>query len=272
MAGVANGHAAVVPLANRSAPVWVARFSSMSAPIDHSGKTFGCLAVLRKAPSRRLPSGGVAAYWVVRCGCGVEREMKAQSLVSRAHVRCGAKTCTLSPSAMVHVPCTRCGSVRLMQRRSNSGRQCRSCTQTRNNTARGKPAHNRLPGDEGAFNNLFGRYIKSARERGVGFDLDRETFRALTKQDCFYCGVTPSQIIVGRKGSPVPYLYNGVDRPSSELPYQADNAIPCCGPCNWMKGDTPFDEFMRRIKVIAERQRARQIVPPGSGNRVFRAK
>src|SRR5437899_3236677 len=52
-----------------------------------------------------------------------------------------------------------------------------------------------LPSGEAAFNSLYRNYEFGAKRRGRKFNIPRELFRELTKQNCFYCGTPPSQIL-----------------------------------------------------------------------------
>lgn len=238
----------------------------MSAPIDHAGAVFGCLTAVRKAATRRLPSGGVRAYWVVQCQCGRMKEMGAQSLKNRRHASCGAD-CSLRLSAIANVSCARCGAHYSIKRGSiakgrGSQRLCTKCRSVSGaNAVRGKPAHNRLKGDIGSFNLLLARYRAGAKARGLAFELDRDGFRKLTKSECHYCGAQPGQAIAGRKGDPTPYVYNGVDRIDSTRGYVHLNTVACCGVCNYMKGDMSYEDFMRHVVRIASRTQA---LPPAS--------
>jgi len=63
----------------------------MSALTDLTGRTFGRLLVLERAPSRRSPSGSVKAYWVCRCECGTLRTIPSGNLSSGNSVGCGCQ-------------------------------------------------------------------------------------------------------------------------------------------------------------------------------------
>lgn len=236
----------------------------MSAPIDHSGKVFGCLTVVRKASSRKLPSGGTKAYWLVRCECGHEKQMGAQAMKSRRHASCGIDTCTLRWLAPTEVSCICCGSKYTIQRGSifkgeKSRRICAKCRSLLGADAvRGKPAHNRLPGSEGAFNLLFSRYRRGAKERGICFSLSRDEFRSISGKPCQYCGAPPGQVCVGSKGDPTPFIYSGVDRVSSDQGYLSGNVVACCATCNYMKGYLGYEQFLAHVKRICEMTRSDQ--------------
>lgn len=229
---------------------------------DHTGKVFGCLTAVAMAPTRIGPTGNKRNFWLVRCVCGHEKEMQTAKLVGRhRHITCGAKTCSQRHDAPTEVHCNTCGRAYLVQRqraRKPGARRCTRCISKANVQAiTGVPAHNRLPGDEGSFRNLLGRYVRNAEQRGIEFRLSKELFREITKRECHYCGVEPSQVIFAhRKGKALPYVYNGVDRLDSDCGYEDGNVVACCHACNWMKSDRPESEFLERIFAIADRARA----------------
>ena len=112
--------------------------------------------------------------------------------------------------------------------------------------------------EEIAFRLLFINYRKGAQKRGLSFDLDDETFRRLTKEDCFYCGQPPAQVatyrqvyksVVTVRGS---YIYNGIDRRNSKLGYVDENCVSCCGQCNRAKSDMSFEDFMSWIARLSK--------------------
>lgn len=57
--------------------------------VDHTGKTFGRLFVLRRAPDFHRTSGKAIPAWVCVCGCGNECVVRAMQLVSGHTQSCG---------------------------------------------------------------------------------------------------------------------------------------------------------------------------------------
>ena len=98
-----------------------------------------------------------------------------------------------------------------------------------------------------AARNLFNKY----RLRGLSNDITYLEFLELTSSDCFYCGAKPSNLRKFPKGDT--YLYNGLDKKIPNQGYILNNIVPCCWRCNKMKCDTPFEEFVELIKLIAKR-------------------
>lgn len=106
-----------------------------------------------------------------------------------------------------------------------------------------------LPKGEAAFNTLFGKYKKQANERGYLFEIEKEDFRNLVKQNCFYCGSEPKQFYKSGKHNGI-FLYNGLDRVENEIGYRLDNVVPCCGKCNLAKRNVSLEDFCNWIQRI----------------------
>lgn len=113
------------------------------------------------------------------------------------------------------------------------------------------PPRNQLTGDSAAFNQLFGSYKKGAKRRKLPFELTEKEFRALTKQDCYYCGVKPNYSFKNRSCSSC-YIYNGIDRIDTKSGYTKENSRPCCKICNFAKGQLSEDEFWMWLKRISD--------------------
>ena len=113
---------------------------------------------------------------------------------------------------------------------------------------------NKLPEGESAFNSLYSSYKKSAMRRNYPWELTIDEFKVLTKQDCYYCGIPPSNIVY--KGfTNGGYLTNGVDRINNLLGYTLANARSCCKQCNIAKGVLSEDEFYKWVKAVARKAR-----------------
>jgi len=115
---------------------------------------------------------------------------------------------------------------------------------------RGRP---KLPDGVYSFNYLFGSYKWEAGNRGLTFELSKENFKLLTKQDCYYCGIKPYRVIYGRHAS-TPYVYNGIDRRNNNEGYTVTNSVACCKTCNLAKRDLTEKEFYEWIERIMEYQ------------------
>jgi len=112
------------------------------------------------------------------------------------------------------------------------------------------------PGQSGR-NALLSSYRYSASERNLEWSLSDDEFDRITKEDCFYCGVEPTQKSVSTKSNATTlehrtYLYNGIDRVDNSRGYEPGNVVPCCRVCNRAKDIRTRDEFLAWIKRVAE--------------------
>lgn len=107
----------------------------------------------------------------------------------------------------------------------------------------------KLAQGESSFNSLYSRYIKQANERGYEFNLSKDEFRLLTKKNCYYCDIEPSQECgsINNNGS---YTYNGIDRLDNTQGYIIGNVVSCCKNCNRSKDVLDFDQFKKLIRRI----------------------
>ena len=107
----------------------------------------------------------------------------------------------------------------------------------------------RLPDGEASLNTIIRNTKKNAKLRGYVWDLTKEQVRYLTKQNCYYCGVEPKQVLKhpNHNGD---YIYNGIDRIDNTKGYTSDNVVPCCGHCNWAKKDLAVEDFIAWVTRI----------------------
>jgi len=140
--------------------------------------------------------------------------------------------------------CCDCGNVTIVSTSALRRRKhpTMSCGCWRYERIIGQPAPNRLLEGNANFNSLFHSYKKTAKQRGIAFELTKEEFKKLTSSDCFYCDVGPQQIHRKRE-TYGEYLYNGVDRLDSNKSYILANCVPCCKTCNYAKRIMSTEEF-----------------------------
>lgn len=100
-----------------------------------------------------------------------------------------------------------------------------------------------------AFNHLYKNYEGAARRRGIEFNLTREQFKKITKQNCHYCGQKPKQILE-KSYYNGKYIYNGLDRKNNNKGYTIKNSLPCCGICNRTKNNLSYTKFKNLIGRI----------------------
>lgn len=89
-------------------------------------------------------------------------------------------------------------------------------------------------------NNSYAGYKHTAiTRRNFTFDITKEQWDKLTRSPCYLCGYQQIEGI-------------GLDRiDNEERFYNLDNCKPCCGSCNSMKHDLPYDEFMETCTRVA---------------------
>lgn len=105
---------------------------------------------------------------------------------------------------------------------------------------------------ESAFRRTLRYYKRNAKNRGKVFAITEDEFRKITKENCFYCGIEPSNRCNGnaRDKNYGHYTYSGVDGLNSELGYTLDNVVPCCRRCNVAKNDMSFEEFSEWVNRL----------------------
>lgn len=104
-----------------------------------------------------------------------------------------------------------------------------------------------LPDNVGIINILYRSYKRVANKRELVFSLDKEQFRKLIFDNCFYCGSKPN--------SPKRIInYNGIDRVNNKIGYVIDNCVTCCYICNRAKSNLSLTDFKKWIKGLIEFQ------------------
>lgn len=108
---------------------------------------------------------------------------------------------------------------------------------------------NKLEKGRSSFNKLMNSYKFRAMYSGLDFQLNEEQFELLTKGNCAYCNIEPSQISSGEKLNGE-YIFNGIDRVDSDLGYTPANSVSCCDKCNYAKRDMTFNQFKEWIERV----------------------
>lgn len=107
-------------------------------------------------------------------------------------------------------------------------------------------------------------YRSGAKQRSVEWNLSEEDFKSIIKDDCHYCGESPSrhQSVSYREDYE---LVNGIDRVDSSRGYTIDNCVPCCNTCNLMKNVLPKDKFFEKVRQIYNHSiKSSTTIPKGS--------
>lgn len=108
---------------------------------------------------------------------------------------------------------------------------------------------NRLSYGEAAFNTLYAEYKRGAIQRHLVFEITKEEFKIITKQNCFYCGAEPKQA-KNQKERYGDYVYNGIDRVDNLQGYIINNVVTCCKRCNQGKTNLSQQEFLSWIERV----------------------
>lgn len=85
--------------------------------------------------------------------------------------------------------------------------------------------------DRGRFNS----YKSGSKSRGIKFYLSFSQFSKLINSSCHYCGDNKKI---------------GIDRKDSKKPYIINNCVPSCPKCNYFKGTSDYNNFIKMCSKI----------------------
>lgn len=116
-----------------------------------------------------------------------------------------------------------------------------------------------LPDHQSHVNIIWNHYKRSARERGLVFELTKDQVRSIVEQDCYYCGQKPTEryTAIGCAGE---YAWNGIDRVDNTKGYTIDNCVPCCKLCNFGKRDLALSDFAKWIDRAYHEMKRKEVV------------
>ena len=90
-----------------------------------------------------------------------------------------------------------------------------------------------------------------ARNKDLEFSLTLEEFSDLSQQDCFYCGISPSNQFNEYKATREnPFEYSGIDRFNNTEGYTISNSVACCKVCNLAKRDMTIEDFVAWVDRV----------------------
>ena len=192
---------------------------------DEIGNKYGRWTVLEFSHIQQAANS--ACYkWLCRCECGTERAVNMNALRRGISTSCGCYN--------------------------------REVTSSRSPDCK-------LPDGEASRNQLWHAYKRGAEKRGLSWEISKDEFEQITKQDCHYCGIKPMQVnrIPHLNGF---YTYNGIDRKDSSKGYILGNCVPCCKRCNYAKRESTEEEFQEWIDRLLTFQRASvRVKSPSNG-------
>ena len=232
-----------------------------------AGKKFGKLIVIGISQIR---SKNGKPMWKVRCDCGIEKDVIVYSLTSGNTTSCGcSRTEAVRKRCIKHLTVgQKFGKLTVLEAvpQYNSHRslvwvvgcdcgkisKVGSCDlKSGHTTSCGCAFHAIGPAGNAHFNEIYSKYCYHAKERNYAWNLTKEQFRLIIKQNCFYCGVEPKQ---GKNMNRVSgaFIYNGIDRVNNEIGYEITNVVSCCGVCNIAKRVMTQQEFLEHVNKINE--------------------
>lgn len=179
---------------------------------DKTGKRFGRLLVLGIYGYHKLKDNKKKLIYECLCDCGSTAFIRSNDLVTRRQVSCG---CYKAEQTVIFNTKTK-GKIL-------------ACTRS----------------------SVWQSYKKGAKDRGLEWQLEKNTFFEMTQQNCFYCDKNPEMARKARNGKLSDFIYNGLDRVDPSKGYTLENVVSCCKNCNRMKRDLTLSEFKEHIFSIA---------------------
>jgi len=188
-----------------------------SGRADHTGERFGRLVAIE---CLGMAEGGYR-WWGCICDCGTKVAVRSRELL-----RCRTRSC--------------------------------GCFQRENRAHYGGMAGgNKLPHGHAARNELLRSYQRSARRRGITWQLCAEEFIEIVSSPCAYCGISPDGVHMPHAGINGGFVYSGIDRIDNAIGYEPGNVVPCCWNCNRSKSTLGLDMFLQWCSRITENAAAR---------------
>lgn len=111
----------------------------------------------------------------------------------------------------------------------------------------------RLASKKSLVEKIFKQYKKHALERNLHFNLSIEQLEKLIFNNCFYCGIEPSNKI-SSSNKKLNIKYNGIDRKNNHTGYNISNCVPCCYNCNRSKNNQSIEEFEAWLNNLVKHQ------------------
>lgn len=160
-----------------------------------------------------------------------------------------------------------CGKIKYIDFHCLLNAQTMSCGHIRNEKAgeyitswiKNNPHPLKKQNGEAAFNMLWRRYTKNAKEKNLQFNLTINEFKNITQQHCYYCNKPPIQNVKHKNLTNGNYSHNGIDRKNNMLGYILENCVACCTECNYFKKDKDHETFLALIEKIHNNIKVKQI-------------
>lgn len=146
--------------------------------------------------------------------------------------------------------------------RNGAKKSCGCLNREQRTNKRGAP-------EEASLNAFERGYKGGAKFRNIPYDLSKDEFRDLIKQNCYYCGEPPREYntyikkdktkiaknkIIDETAERAWTKVNGIDRINTKLGYNKQNCVAACYTCNLMKGIHTQEFFYQHILKIAQKR------------------
>ena len=239
---------------------------------DLTNKRFGRLIVIKRGKTPENITRPNTIYWLCRCDCGNEKIISGNCL-GRNTSSCGCyQKERVSESNLKDLTGQKFGRLIVIKRVENHIKQpsgqiktkwlceCECGNKTEVTSSELKTGKTQSCGcyhkekiskplGESTKERVYRDYKRHAKNKNLLFELSKDEFFELTKQNCFYCGDIPSNTSKSEYDNG-DYIYNGVDRKNSLEGYTTDNVVPCCWICNQAKHNYSQKEFYEWIKKV----------------------
>lgn len=117
-----------------------------------------------------------------------------------------------------------------------------------------------LPNFGAQKNRIYNEYKKSAKKKGLEFNIPKPHFLKLLEQNCFYCNVEPSNTYKTKSDEKEDFKYNGLDRVDSTKGYIIGNVRPSCASCNKAKLVMSQTDFFEWVKTVYTNLLAKKLI------------
>lgn len=96
---------------------------------------------------------------------------------------------------------------------------------------------------------IYSGHVHGCIKRKIENFLSREEYLSIALNPCHYCG----EFDIKRNFTTKAFLkINGIDRKNNEKFYKIENSLPCCIAHNKMKGSLPYNDFLKKIWLMAD--------------------
>lgn len=239
--------------------------------IDLTGKIFGDLTVIRRAPTTYRDNGKrivSITNFECMCKCGNVTIVNAGMLTCK---KGGTKSCGCSKIGINHLGAKygRLTVIKRVEKPSHIGISrdsfwfCICNCGAERIIAGGDLKRNKSCGCIRKHVTVESAYLGVAsniyRARYSDGNISFEQFLELSQYNCFYCNIPPSNKHAPYKtnvgSTPFAakhgiFIYNGLDRINQEMPHDIDNVVACCKKCNLMKRNNSQHDFIQHIRAI----------------------